>query len=56
MPQYGGLAFEGCWLIGFLDCKFDNTCTPGSGPMTDEELADQWEDADLIQEQFTLAM
>jgi hypothetical protein len=23
---------------------------PGSGPMTDDELADQWEEADLIQE------
>jgi hypothetical protein len=50
MPQYGGLAFETCQLIGFLDCKFDETCTPGSGPMTDEELADWWEEADLIQE------
>jgi hypothetical protein len=38
MPQYGGLAFETCHLIGFLDCKFDETCTPGSGPMVDEEL------------------
>jgi hypothetical protein len=25
MPQYGGLAFNSCWLIGFLDCKFDET-------------------------------
>jgi hypothetical protein len=50
MPQYGGLAFESCRLIGFLDCKFDETCAPGSGPMTDEEFADRWPDADLIQE------
>jgi hypothetical protein len=50
MPQYGGLAFETCWLIGFLDCKFDETCAPGSGPMMDEELVDQWEEEDLIQE------
>ncbi len=50
MPQYGGLAFERCRLIGFLDCKFDETCAPGTGPMTDEELADRWEEADLIQE------
>jgi hypothetical protein len=50
MPQYGGLAFESSCLIGFLDCKFDETCTPGSGPMMDKELADRWEDAELIQE------
>ncbi len=50
MPQYGGLAFDSCRLIGFLDCKFDEACAPGTGPMTDEELADWWEEADLIQE------
>jgi len=50
MPQYNGLAFETCQLIGFLDCKFDETCAPGSGPMMNEELADRWEKADLIQE------
>jgi hypothetical protein len=50
MPQCGGLAFETCQLIGFLDCKFDETWAPGSGPMMDEELADRWEEADLIQE------
>jgi hypothetical protein len=42
MPQYGGLAFQSCHLIGFLDCKFDETCAPGLGPMMDEELADCW--------------
>ena len=50
MLQYGGLAFNSCQLIGFLGCKFDETCAPGSGPMTDEELANRWEEADLIQE------
>ncbi len=50
MPQYSGLAFESYCLIGFMDCKFDETCAPGSGPVTDEELADHWEDTDLIQE------
>jgi hypothetical protein len=50
MPQYGGLAFETCQLIGFLDCKFDETCNPGSGLMADEELANRWEEADLSQE------
>jgi hypothetical protein len=38
MPQYGGLVFQSCHLTGFLDCKLDETCTLGSGPMTDEEL------------------
>jgi hypothetical protein len=50
MPPYSGLVFETCQLIGFLDCKFDETCAPGSGPMMDEELVDRWEEADLIQE------
>jgi hypothetical protein len=44
------LAFDTCRLIGFLDCKFDETCAPGSGPMMDEELAGWWEEADLMQE------
>jgi hypothetical protein len=50
MPQYGGLVFESCQLIGFLDCKFDENCALGSGPMIDEELEDWWPEADLIQE------
>jgi hypothetical protein len=50
MPQCGGLAFQSCHLIGFLDCKFGETCTPDSGPRMDNELDDWWEDADLIQE------
>jgi hypothetical protein len=36
MPPYSGLVFETCQLIGFLDCKFDETCAPGSGPMMDD--------------------
>jgi hypothetical protein len=27
-------------MIGFLDCKFDETYTPGTGPMMDEELVE----------------
>jgi hypothetical protein len=50
MPYYGGLAFDSVWLIKFLDWKFDETCAPGSGLMTDEELAEHWPLADLIQE------
>jgi hypothetical protein len=41
MPQYGGLAINGCRLIGL-------TCTPGTGPMTDEELVERWPEAELI--------
>jgi hypothetical protein len=37
MPQYGGLALGSCCLIGFVDCKFNETCTSGSGLRTDEE-------------------
>ncbi len=50
MPHYSGLAFDSVWLIGFVGCKFDETCAPGSGPMTDKELAEQWPLTDLIQE------
>jgi hypothetical protein len=35
------------WVPGL---QIDETCAPGSGPMTDEKLADQWEEADVIQE------
>ena len=48
-PQYGELLFQNVRIIGFLDCKIDETCWPGSGPMVDEELADRWPDADLLQ-------
>ncbi len=48
MLQYGGLVFDSLWLIGFFDYKFDETCAPGSGPMTDEEFAERWPLADLI--------
>jgi hypothetical protein len=49
IPQYGGLAINGCHLIWFLDCNFDETGIPGTGPIIDEELAEQWPEADLIQ-------
>jgi hypothetical protein len=49
MLQYGGLSMYGSWLIVFLDCKFDDTCTPGTRPMMDEELVERWSEADLIQ-------
>ncbi len=50
MPQNGGLTFQSCPLFGFLDCKFEETCVPGSRPMIEEELADCWLEAELIQE------
>jgi hypothetical protein len=38
-PQYGRLLFKNVRIFGFLDCKVDETCTLGTGPLTDEELA-----------------
>jgi hypothetical protein len=48
MPQYR-LGIHGCRLIMYLDCKFDETCTPGTRPMMNEEWAEWWPKADLIQ-------
>jgi hypothetical protein len=36
---YGGLQFDNFHVIGFLGCKFDETCHPGSGPAKDKQLA-----------------
>jgi hypothetical protein len=47
---YGGLQFDNFWVIGFLDCKFDETCHPGSGPVEDRQLAPRHENADVLQE------
>ncbi len=47
---YGGLQFENFRVIGFLDCKFDETCCPGSGPAEDRQLAPQHKDAEPLQE------
>jgi hypothetical protein len=43
-PQYGGLLFENVRIVGFLDCKVDETYTPGTGPLTDKELASRCRD------------
>jgi hypothetical protein len=48
-PQYGALLFEDVRIVGFLDCKIDETCTPGTGPMNDEELAERRPGAEIIQ-------
>jgi hypothetical protein len=48
-PQYGKLLFENVRIVGFLVCKIDKTCTPGTGPMHDEELAERHPDAEIIQ-------
>jgi hypothetical protein len=40
-PQYGELLFDSVGIIGFLDCKIDETCMPGTGPTSNEELAER---------------
>jgi hypothetical protein len=49
-PQYGGLLFGNVRIVGFLDCKVDETCTPGTGPLTDEELAPRHPGAEILQQ------
>ncbi len=48
-PQYGGLLFGNVWIVGFLDCKVDETCTPGTGPSNNEELTPRYPGAEIIQ-------
>jgi hypothetical protein len=48
-PQYGELLFDNVHIVGFLDCKIDETCTPGTGAFNDEELAPRRLAADVIQ-------
>jgi hypothetical protein len=36
-------------IIGFLDCPVDDTCTPGTGSFTDEELAPREPGAEVVQ-------
>jgi len=48
-PKYGELLFQNVRIICFLYCKIDETCTPGTGPMNNEELAERRPDAEIIQ-------
>ncbi len=48
-PQYGKLLFDNVRIVGFLDCKVDETCTPGSGPLRDKQLALRHPGAEVIQ-------
>jgi hypothetical protein len=48
-PQYGELLFEDVRIVGFLDCKINETCMPGTSPMNDEELVERHPGADIIQ-------
>jgi hypothetical protein len=43
------LLFENFCFVGFVDCKIDETCRPGSGPAEDRPLAPQHDDADTLQ-------
>jgi hypothetical protein len=47
--QYGKLLFDNVHIVGFLDCKIDKTCIPGTGPFNDEELAPRRLAAEVIQ-------
>jgi hypothetical protein len=40
-PQYGELLFESVRIMRFLDCKIDETCIPGTGPVSNDELAER---------------
>jgi hypothetical protein len=47
---YGGLLFDNFRIVGFVDCKIDPTCRPGSGPVVDCQLAPRHEGHDILQE------
>jgi hypothetical protein len=46
----GAFLFDNILIVGFVDCKIDETCHPGSGPAEDRPLAPQHVDADILQE------
>jgi hypothetical protein len=48
-PQYGKLLFDNVHIVGFLDNMIDETCTPGTGPFNDKELAPWRLAAEVIQ-------
>ncbi len=48
-PQCGELLFESVRIIGFLDCKIDEACIPGTGPISNDELAERRPDAEYLQ-------
>jgi hypothetical protein len=48
-PQYSELLFDNVHIDGFLDCKINKTCTPGTGPFNDEELRTRRLAAEVIQ-------
>jgi len=49
-PEYGNLVFRFFRIIGFLDCKIDETCTPGSGPVIDEPRSARHPEFPILQE------
>ena len=49
-PEYGNLVFRFFRIMGFLDCKIDETCTPGSGPVIDEPLSARHPEFPILQE------
>ena len=51
-PEYGNLVFRFFRIMGFLDCKIDETCTPGSGPVIDEPRSARHPEFPILQEAF----
>jgi hypothetical protein len=47
---YGGLLYDNFRIVGFVDCKIDPTCRPGSGPSVDCQLALRHEGHVILQE------
>jgi hypothetical protein len=47
--QHGKLLFDNVCIVGFLDCKVNEMCTPGTGPLTDEKLAPRYPGVEVIQ-------
>jgi hypothetical protein len=47
---YGGLLFNNFRIVGFVDCKIDPACRPGSGPAVDCQLAPRHEGHDILKE------
>jgi hypothetical protein len=48
-PQYGELLFSDICIVGFSDCKINETCTSGPSPLNNEELAERRLGAEIIQ-------
>jgi hypothetical protein len=41
--------FDKLHIVGFLDCKINETCTSRTSPFNDEELAERHPGTEIIQ-------